>query len=84
MAGFMGEGRPSTLTEAETELDRLPLARPPKPEVVRVWAHFGDATIRIEAERVAWTPRACAVKWMTVAGAVHRAWVWASAVERSE
>jgi hypothetical protein len=36
----------------------------------------------IEAELVAWTSRACAVRWRTRTGEEHRAWVWASAVGR--
>lgn len=79
---IMRDGKPASLSDAELELDRLPLTRTPQPERVRVWIHYGDAALRIEAELVAWTPRACAVRWQTNEGHEHRAWVWASAVER--
>ena len=73
--------QPSTLAGVELELDRLPLTRTPKPQTVKVWVHYGDTAVRVEAELVAWTPRACAVRWETAHGESHRAWVWASAVE---
>jgi hypothetical protein len=38
--------------------------------------------MKLDVEVVAWTPRAVAVRWKTPAGEEHRAWVWASAVER--
>ena len=80
---IMGKGAPSSLTVPELELDRLPVTRTPKPERVKVWVHYGDAALRIDAELVAWTPRACAVRWKTGTGEEHHAWVWASAVERN-
>ena len=46
--------------------------------MVKLWVHYGEAALRIEA----WTLRACAVRWRTETGETHRAWVWASAVER--
>lgn len=75
-------GQPSSLTPAELELDRLPLTRTPKPQRVKVWVHYGEVALRIDAELVAWTPRACAVRWRTEAGEEHKAWVWGSAVEK--
>jgi len=78
----MREGQPESLNDVELELDRLPLTKTPQPEQVRVWVHYGRKAIRIDAELVAWTPRACAVRWKTDDGTVHRAWVWASAVEK--
>ena len=79
---IMRGSTPASLTAPELELDRLPLTRTPVPERVKVWIHYRDAAIRIDADLVAWTPRACAVRWTTSGGEQHRAWVWASAVER--
>jgi len=59
--GVMREGQPESLNDVELELDRLPLTKTPQPEQVRVWVHYGRKAIRIDAELVAWTPRACAV-----------------------
>ena len=81
-AMVMRDHQPISLTDAELELDRLPVTRTPVPEKVRVWVRYREVAMRIEAELVAWTPRACAVRWKTKTGEEHRAWVWASAVER--
>lgn len=78
----MRDGQPSTLEPVELQLDRLPLTRTPVPEMVMVWVHYGNSALRLQAELVAWTPRACAVRWKTPAGDIHKAWVWASAVEK--
>lgn len=79
---IMRDSPPSSLTDPELELDRFPLTRTPVPERVRVWIRYRDAAIRIDAELIAWTPRACAVRCKTSTGEQHRAWVWASAVEK--
>lgn len=79
---IMRGSTPASLTAPELELDRLPLTRTPVPERVKVWIHYRDAAIRIDADLVAWTPRTCAVRWTTSSGEQHRAWVWASAGER--
>ena len=68
---LMRDGKPESLTTSELELDQQPLTRTPVPVPARAWVHYGR-----------WTPRACAVRWTTAAGDEHRAWVWASAVER--
>jgi len=49
---------------------------------VTAWARYGngETAVRVEGQAVAWTARAVAVEWKTPAGAVHRAWVSASAV----
>jgi len=72
---------PTSLTPPELELDVLPLTRTPQPEVVRAWVRYGATAVKIEGRAVAWTPRAVAVEW-DAPGGVHRAWLWASAVER--
>lgn len=72
---------PHTLTNDELELDREPLTRTPMPRPVRAWVRFGPHALKVDAEAVAWTGRAVAIKWTMASGAEHRAWVWASAVE---
>lgn len=42
---------------------------------------FGPVAVKVEAEAVAWTERAVAIKWKMASGTEHRAWVWASAIE---
>ena len=73
---------PISLAHEELDLTTQPLTRTPIPIPVRAWVHYRTVAVRVEAELVAWTPRACAVRWMTAAGVEHRAWVWANAVER--
>lgn len=75
------DGELQTLTDAELELDTLPLTRDPKPRKVFAWVHFGSSATRVEADAVMWTPRAVAIQFV-VAGKQLRTWVWASAVER--
>ena len=82
-AMIMRDQKPSSLSDAELELDRLPITRTPTPEIVKVWVRYREVAMRIDAEVVAWTPRACAVRWKTQTGEEHRAWVWASAVEKA-
>lgn len=50
--------QPCLLESVELELARLPLTCTPVPELISVWLHCGNAAIRVEAEMVAWTPRA--------------------------
>jgi hypothetical protein len=70
---------PATLTAAELALDVEPLTRSPIARPVRVWIHYGAQAVQVDAEAVAWTTRAVAVRWR-VGDQVHRAWVWAGAV----
>jgi hypothetical protein len=72
---------PATLSAAELELSTYPLTRTPVPLPVRAWVRYGAVPLRVEARAVAWTSRAVAIEWDGPAGP-HRAWVWASAVER--
>lgn len=80
----MRDHTPVSLADRELELGRLPLTRTPRPVPVRAWVHYDSIALQVDAEVVAWTPRAVAIRWMTPQGAEHRAWVWASAVERVE
>jgi len=79
----MSAGQPHSLTDDELELRRHPLTRTPQPERVTAWVRYGDTAVQVSAHAVAWTPRAIAIKWESPGGIEHRAWVWASAVERS-
>jgi hypothetical protein len=78
----MAEQQPTSLTNRELELDIQPLTRTPVPEPVLAWVRYGDTAIKVDAQLVAWTPRAVAVRWDTPGGE-HKAWLWSSAVERT-
>jgi hypothetical protein len=71
--------QPETLTPTELELTREPLTRTPVARPVRAWVHYGAVALLVEAEAVAWTEHAVAIRWQSPEGE-HRAWVWASAV----
>jgi len=75
-------GTPETLSEQELELDVHPLTKTPVAVSARAWVRYAGMATKLDVEVVAWTPRAVAVTWKTPAGEEHRAWVWASAVER--
>ena len=72
---------PLTLTPEELELDTEPLTKTPVPRPVRAWVRFGPIAMKVDAEAVAWTGRAVAIKWTMPNGAEHHEWVRASAVE---
>ena len=76
----MADSMPVSLKDDELRLDEHPLTKPPRAVAVAAWVRYGETPVRIEGRAVAWTARAVAVEWKTPAGAVHRAWVWASAV----
>jgi hypothetical protein len=73
---------PFSLSNEELELRREPLTRTPIPVRVRAWVRYPEGPVKVEGEMVAWTPKACAVRWTTPKGNQHKAWVWASAVEQ--
>ena len=73
---------PSNLKSVELELERYALTIPPAPVPVRAWVRYGDVPLRVDAEAWRWTERVVAIVWKVPGGAEHRAWVWASAVER--
>lgn len=75
-------GEPQSLTDAELERDTQPLTRTPLAMPVRAWVRYEGGAIQVDAEAVAWTPRAVAIRWEALDGQTHKAWVWASAVER--
>ena len=72
---------PTSLTDVELELDTYPLTKTPRPHAVRAWVRYGPVALRVEARAVAWTTRAVALEWTSPGEEMHRAWVWASAVE---
>ena len=47
---------------------------------VRAWVRYPATADQVSGLALAWTPRAVYVEWE--ASGTHRAWVWASAVER--
>jgi hypothetical protein len=71
--------RPSSLTPAE--LGGLPAALAGEPTHVRAWVRYAAAADHVRGLALAWTPRAVYVEWED--RGTHRAWVWASAVERA-
>jgi len=75
-------GSPETHSDQELELDVQPLTKTPVSAPARAWVRYSGVAMTLDVEVVAWTPRAVAVRWKTPAGEEHRAWVWASAVER--
>jgi hypothetical protein len=78
----MRDFEPVSLTKQELDLATQPLTRTPVPIGVKAWVHYRTIAVRVDAELVAWTPRACAIRWETPAGVEHRAWVWANAVDK--
>jgi hypothetical protein len=75
---------PTSLTDAELELDLLPLTKTPKPHEVRAWVRYGAVAVKVTARAMKWTPRAVALEWEAPSGEIQRAWVWASAVEAAD
>ena len=78
----MRSGQPLSLSDEELQLDVYPLTRDPQPGAVKAWVRYPAAPLQVDAFAVAWTPRAVAIKWPGPDEVEHRAWVWASAVER--
>jgi len=76
---IMASGQPQSLGPQELALETTPLTRAPKPLQVRAWVRYPDGPIQVDAEAVAWTARAVAVRWKA-GDIVHKAWVWSSAV----
>ena len=71
--------RPYSLTVAE--LGGLSAALANEPTPVRAWVRYPAIADQVNGLALAWTPRAVYVEWE--AHGTHRAWVWASAVERA-
>jgi hypothetical protein len=71
--------RPDSLTPAE--LGSLPATLAGEPTHVLAWVRYAAAADHVRGLALAWTPRAVYVEWED--RGTHRAWVWASAVERA-
>jgi hypothetical protein len=84
LEAIMAGGLPTSLVDEELELGEQPLTKTPKPLPVTAWVRYGQSPLKITGRAVAWTSRAVAIEWKTPTGAVHRAWVWSSAVEGLE
>jgi hypothetical protein len=70
--------RPFSLTAEE--LGRLPVTMATEPIPVLAWVRLPAIPTHVQGRALAWTPRAVYVEWEH--RGTHRAWVWASAVER--
>ena len=79
---IMPSGQPRDLSDEELQLNVYPLTRDPRPRAVKAWVRYPTAPLQVDALAVAWTPRAVAIRWPGPDGVEHRAWVWASAVEK--
>lgn len=76
--------QPIELTDEELDFTNHPITEAPAPIPVTAWVRFHEATIRPEAEAIAWTDRAVKIRWQTgtITGHFITVWVWASAVDR--
>ena len=73
---------PISLSKSELGQDRVTAAET-EPVEVEAWVRFPEHPIKVQGRAVAWTRRAVWVEFTMRSGATHRAWVWASAVERT-
>lgn len=71
--------RPYSLTAAE--LEGLTATVASEPTQVLAWVRYPASADHVRAFALAWTPRAVYVEWEDEG--THRAWVWASAVQRT-
>lgn len=62
------------------ELGRLPVTSATEPIPVLAWVRYPAVAVHVRGRALAWTPKAVYVEWEH--RGLHRAWVWASAVER--
>ncbi|POH71410.1 hypothetical protein C3B59_00815 [Cryobacterium zongtaii] len=70
--------RPYSLTAPE--LGGLPAVLASAPTPVLAWVRYPATADQVHGHALAWTPRAVYIEWE--GEGTHRAWVWASAVER--
>ena len=77
---ILASGLPFSLGTEELALSTTPLTKAPTPWPVRVWVRYPGGPVEVDAEAVAWTSRAVAVRWK-VGDRVDKAWVWSSAVD---
>jgi hypothetical protein len=74
--------RPLPISLSERELGTTPPADAPRSIPVRAWVRFPEMPVHVSGRAVAWTDKAVCVEFTMRNGATHRAWVWASAVDR--
>ncbi|TPW78058.1 hypothetical protein FJ657_05375 [Schumannella soli] len=79
LEGIARDGELQGLTNEEIGIGKYPLTRDPNPSDVKAWVRFGSVPIVVDAQVVAWTPAAMAIRF-TVAGVEYKTWVWAGAV----
>lgn len=72
---------PISLSPAEIGEDGVP-PEVENPIPVEAWVRFPETAIHVRGRAVAWSDRAVWVEFKMHDGSMHRAWVWASAVER--
>jgi hypothetical protein len=80
---MLTRAQPISLTDAELDKEHQKLTKPAEPVPVRAWVRYPETSVRAEGRAIAWTAKAVFVEWDLPDGGVTRAWVWASAVERS-
>ncbi|MCI4659741.1 hypothetical protein [Cryobacterium zhongshanensis] len=69
---------PFSLTDAE--LGRLLATVATEPVDVFAWVRYPAVSVNVQGRALAWTARAVYIEWDH--RGTHRAWVWASAVQR--
>jgi hypothetical protein len=67
------------LTDAELELNRLPVTIDPDPDPVRAWVRFGPHAVLVDAFAERWTERAVGIRF-TVGEVEMKTWVYMGAV----
>ena len=74
--------RPRPISLSKDELGTAEPREAVEPVPVEAWVRFPESPIRVSGQALAWTDKAVLVEFQLRSGATHRAWVWASAVER--
>lgn len=82
--GIMRTREPDTLDPKQLGLDSEPMTRTPGPYPPRAWVRYGDHSIEIDVEVVAWTERAIAIRWPVPDSTEHHAWVWVGVVSQRQ
>ena len=81
LRGVALAGTAQSLSPRELGLGEEPVTRAALALPVWAWVRYGETPIRVEAEVVAWTEHAGAVRWLVPGLGVHKAWVWSGAIE---
>ncbi|NNH03579.1 hypothetical protein [Microbacterium ulmi] len=80
---FLTRARPISLSADELGADPAAAQQPQRDPIdVDAWVRFPETPVRVCGRAVAWTDRAVCVEFTMKDRATHRAWVWASAVDR--